>query len=491
MTHTKPKKFPYFPQINDEVVYIPFGHRLYIDIVKESSLYPQTNHNQYCNTGSDGLFKKFEARVKEIKFVKHSKVRVSKLSLALIENGVESTKTFTVKFHDIDNVIDFIILKQTYVNSLLRNWKIGDYFRTIVEDKWWFGQIMDYNIGEYNMATNFQGLKIVWGNRTQELMSFWDLEPIIGQIPQNKRISIDVTDEDRNQFYVSEVQEWPECGKKEECTRIVNGLTQIIQLNEYKQLMAVFDASKPHYVNTVPYLINLDIIRSRVQNQFYRRHAAIKYDIKFLESNAGLMDPNEETDLVRNARIVVSVCLKFIDKHKATDIQYIYNKVIEDPNSLYKIKYYASVRHRINPNQNVENPLIASSLQNILCNSSIGRQLNLLTPSTTSPRVTTTIMRSNDDNIDVIQLDSDSDEEEEEQTINRSETTENNTNGTNTSSTSVLPPPIPLTRALASTSSSLPQNSKPVGAVRPNPIEERLPQPVSSHRFDHKLIINY
>ena len=56
--------------------------------------------------------------------------------------GVSSGESFTLKYHDIDTIEDFLILRQNYDISLQRNWQPGDRFRSIIDDHWWEGQIV-------------------------------------------------------------------------------------------------------------------------------------------------------------------------------------------------------------------------------------------------------------------------------------------------------------------------------------------------------------
>lgn len=374
MIHTKPKKFPYFPQIGDELVYIPYGHRLYLQAVQMLNLYHHYTIKQ-AKEDSDVIY----CRVKRIEFEKHVNVRYTKLSLALIDASSERemSQKMTVRFHDIDNVLDFLILRQTYDRSLNNNWKPGDYFRAIVEDKWWFGNIQGWNITDNNMSTQFQGLNIIWANGVTEQLSFWDLERIQGLLPPNKNQSIDVTDEDRHRFYESSQDEWPSCGKAEECQRIIKGLEQVIQLKEYKQLIQILNRQNVAYMEVIAYPIDLDIVCERTRNLFYRRQAAIKYDIKFLWRNASAFEskyPN--TNVIDNALMVMSVCFKFIDDHKATDIDLIYKSI--DKHNLQKMKYYSCVRKHINPmasnlvpeNNNLFIPSTSNPIQNIVIDSS-------------------------------------------------------------------------------------------------------------------------
>ena len=313
-------------------------------------------------------------RVKQIDFEKSVNVRYAKLSLALIDphSDAELSKRITVKFHDIDNVLDFLILRQTYEKSLALNWKPGDYFRAIVEDKWWVGNIKDYNVNDNNMTTHFQGLNIVWPNGVTEQLSFWDLERVRGLIPQNKSDPIDVTDEDRQMFYEPSSEDWPPFGKAEDCKRIANGLIQIMKINEYKELMQVFNRENIEYTATVPYPNDLNIIYKRTRNLFYRRQAAIKYDIKFLLRNATALEskyPNIK--VVENALMVLAVCFRFIDD-KATDANQIYSTIQKA--DLKKYKFYSCVRHYLNPSASNRNSLTENNF-------------NLFIPSTSNPIV--------------------------------------------------------------------------------------------------------
>lgn len=49
--------------------------------------------------------------------------------------------TFTIKYHDMPDVIDFLVLKQAYDRAMSRNWKPSDRFRSMIDDAWWLGTI--------------------------------------------------------------------------------------------------------------------------------------------------------------------------------------------------------------------------------------------------------------------------------------------------------------------------------------------------------------
>ena len=55
--------------------------------------------------------------------------------------GVLTGVSFTLKYHDITGVLDFLVLRQAYELAVQRNWKAGDRFRCNIDDLWWEGQV--------------------------------------------------------------------------------------------------------------------------------------------------------------------------------------------------------------------------------------------------------------------------------------------------------------------------------------------------------------
>lgn len=45
------------------------------------------------------------------------------------------------RYHDMSNVVDFLVLAQHYDIARRRQWKPGDLFRAVVRDRWWLGVI--------------------------------------------------------------------------------------------------------------------------------------------------------------------------------------------------------------------------------------------------------------------------------------------------------------------------------------------------------------
>lgn len=95
------------------------------------------------------------------------------------ENGNMTGKTFTIKYHDVPNVLDFLVLRQTYNNALDKSWSEGDRFRCMIEDGWWMGKIVSFEPSSDEFPDSyFLCFKIKWDSGDEEQMSPWDLEPI-------------------------------------------------------------------------------------------------------------------------------------------------------------------------------------------------------------------------------------------------------------------------------------------------------------------------
>lgn len=107
-------------------------------------------------------------------------------------------RTFTVRYHDMPDVIDFLVLKQQYEAAVERRWGPGDRFRCMIDDSWWTGIVLErtgaaeeeeeeaaVGAGEAgarrwarDAAAHFLALRVRWDNGEVERLSPWDLEPL-------------------------------------------------------------------------------------------------------------------------------------------------------------------------------------------------------------------------------------------------------------------------------------------------------------------------
>jgi bromodomain and WD repeat domain-containing protein 1/3 len=326
-TDTHPKKTPYFPQMGDEVVYFRQGHQHYIDKIRDTKMYsisPILKPYRMRGSQSDEVF----AKIIDIKYdVKPPRLVTLKLSVIDRETNEQTNAHFSVRYHDVENVVDFIILRQLYDLSVSREWKVGDQFQSIIDDKWWFGTIE--SLKESTPFSYFQCFDVLWANGDIELLSPWDLEPINEHnLPQNRSESVPITHEDRLALNLFKEEEWPECGKPDECLRIVNGLVRIMEFAQAEDFAAPVDLNKhPVYGMMISYPMDLSTIKSRVENHFYRRVEAIKFDIKFIELNAQhFNEPGSE--IVKKAKIVCALTTRFIEDEQCYDPMPIYLDII-------------------------------------------------------------------------------------------------------------------------------------------------------------------
>ena len=51
---------------------------------------------------------------------------------------------FVQRYHDIANVVDFLVLRQTYRNAVRNDWQVNMRFRSMIDGAWWFGTIDDH-----------------------------------------------------------------------------------------------------------------------------------------------------------------------------------------------------------------------------------------------------------------------------------------------------------------------------------------------------------
>ena len=59
-----------------------------------------------------------------------------KLSSIDPQTGRITDQSFSIKYHDMPDVIDFLVLRQTYDLAMSRNWKAGNYLSAGILQIW-------------------------------------------------------------------------------------------------------------------------------------------------------------------------------------------------------------------------------------------------------------------------------------------------------------------------------------------------------------------
>ncbi|XP_013777626.1 PH-interacting protein-like [Limulus polyphemus] len=272
LTHVVPQKNPYVPQVGDEVLYFWQGHEIYLKAVKKTKIYDVSLKSQ--------PFRKLRLREQELVRIEDIEFeilppRLCHLRLAMIdpETGDCTGDSFTLKYHNMDSVPDFLVLRYYYNVAMDQHWKAGDRFRCMKNNTWQLGTIDHQEpLQEEYPDCMFQCFFVKLDNQEMERLSPWDLEPLIhnwlrDRHGQNMGVA---ENEQIGTRYSPKPSEWPKCGQEEECSRLARGLEQIMELAIAEPFTVPVDLNLyPDYALVVEYPVDLSTIKARLENHFY------------------------------------------------------------------------------------------------------------------------------------------------------------------------------------------------------------------------------
>lgn len=343
-----PKKAPYYPQMGDEVMFFQQGYKYYLEAVKLKKVY-KINGRQ--GLGKLKIPEPIFCKVVGIKY-EIRPPRLCCLRLAILdESGGMTDRFFSIKYHDMPDVIDFIVLKQTYDIAIQRNWKPGDRFRCMIDDAWWEGEIVGkqpYNPAAADSA--FLSYLTRWDNGDNEPMSPWDMEPPDpARPPPAPGASIPVLPEEvQAQLYCPRADDWHNGDRDATCRRILLGLNKVMEIAIAEAFIAPVDLSQyPTYAYTVEYPIDLSTIKARLENRFYRRLTAVQFDVRYLATNAEKFN-EAHSQIVKHARIVTELCMKLLSARYEMDVGAVYHQIADT--------YHSSPSEGESDNQDPDQP---------------------------------------------------------------------------------------------------------------------------------------
>lgn len=320
------KKFPYYPQMGDEVLFFKQGYQLYLDAVRQRKVY-ELAPSQITPWGKLNIKEPELVKVIGIKYELRPP-RLCCLRLAVMRrNGRLTGDYFTIKYHDIPDVIDFLVLRQTYDTALDRSWEVGDRFRSMIDDHWWWG-VIDRRTQQ---NSDFLCYRIIWDNGEMEQMSPWDMEPTDRNCePAEIGGSVPVMPEEIAAIlYHPRPDEWPAGDRDTACDRIIQGLEQVMELSIAEPFIAPVDINRyPSYACIVEYPIDLSTIKARFENRFYRRVTAAQFDVRYLATNTEKFNEAHST-IVKNARIITDLCLKIIKDPNHVNVGALYRQLLD------------------------------------------------------------------------------------------------------------------------------------------------------------------
>lgn len=85
----------------------------------------------------------------------------------------------------------------------------------------------------------------------------------------------------------------------------------------------------PDYARIVPYPIDLNTIKERLENRYYRRLTALKSDVHLIEINDELFN-EPGSKIVFNGKLLTRLLFEFIDNTGCTNPMPIYKRLCHD-----------------------------------------------------------------------------------------------------------------------------------------------------------------
>uniref|UniRef100_A0A8C0EZJ2 Bromodomain and WD repeat-containing protein 1 n=1 Tax=Bubo bubo TaxID=30461 RepID=A0A8C0EZJ2_BUBBB len=323
ITDTALRRSPFVPQMGDEVIYFRQGHEAYIEAVRRNNIYELNPHKE--------PWRKVVLRDQELVKIVGIRYEVGPptlccLKLAFIDHatGKHTDKSFSIRYHDMPDVIDFLILRQFYDEARQRNWQASDRFRSIIDDAWWFGTVLGQEPYQSQYPdSHFQCYSVKWDNGEIEKLSPWDMEPVPDNVDQPEELgaSVSVTFEEVEKLlYKPQEGEWGMRSRDEACERIISGIDQLLTLDISAAFAGPVDlCTYPKYCTVIAYPTDLNTIRTRLANRFYRRISALVWEVRYIESNARTFN-EPGSAIARAAKKITTQLLKFINDQDCTNI---------------------------------------------------------------------------------------------------------------------------------------------------------------------------
>uniref|UniRef100_A0A8C3K4P4 Bromodomain and WD repeat-containing protein 1 n=1 Tax=Calidris pygmaea TaxID=425635 RepID=A0A8C3K4P4_9CHAR len=338
ITDTALRRSPFVPQMGDEVIYFRQGHEAYIEAVRKNNIYELNPHKE--------PWRKVVLRDQELVKIVGIRYEVGPptlccLKLAFIDHatGKHTDKSFSIRYHDMPDVIDFLILRQFYDEARQRNWQASDRFRSIIDDAWWFGTVLGQEPYQPQYPdSHFQCYSVKWDNGEVEKLSPWDMEPVPDNVDQPEELgaSVSVTFEEVEKLlYKPQEGEWGMKSRDEACERIISGIDQLLTLDISAAFAGPVDlCTYPKYCTVIAYPTDLNTIRTRLANRFYRRISALVWEVRYIESNARTFN-EPGSAIARAAKKITTQLLKFINDQDCTNIFELCSTTDDEQDCLY------------------------------------------------------------------------------------------------------------------------------------------------------------
>ncbi|CAJ0915237.1 unnamed protein product, partial [Mesorhabditis belari] len=332
-----PARFPYFAQPGDLVVYFKQGHEAYLKQLSIVDIYDPTRNMLVC----DGLDAEEFCIVTHVSYtMKPYRLVVVNLARVDRRTNVPTGKVWAVKFHDLDNVADFIVLRQFYDESMEHRFDVGDQIEAVLDSQWWTGVIKSRQPKDPELpSSHWYCLHVAWDSGEEEPLSPWDMQPKT----QNRRSESVVSEEEHLTLahYVLQRGDWPSNNRdpdarsnfeddRDAATRLLQrAIAWLIGQQDFVAFIEPVSLTDyEDYPLAVAYPSDLGTITERLINKFYRRLAAFQLDVcQICKAAESYNDPT--MPIVKNAKILAAALIDLSKNIFDTSIENSLDKVKE------------------------------------------------------------------------------------------------------------------------------------------------------------------
>lgn len=262
----------YIPQQGDEVAYMRQGHEEYIS----------------CNSSSvRGPWEQLKGNIRAVEFCKVIELEYSivpgsgdsccKMILEFIDpNSSLYGKTFKLTLPEVSDFPDFLVERTRYETAIERNWTKRDKCQVWWRNEgdgdgsWWEGRIHDVKAKSPEFPDSpWERYLIRYKSDPTEIHehSPWELHDA-----DDRQWDQPHLDDHTTKILLSSLAKLMQSGNK---AQDIYGVHKLQQVSE-----------KSNFLNRFPVPLSLEVIRSRLENNYYRSLEAVKHDINVMLSNA-------------------------------------------------------------------------------------------------------------------------------------------------------------------------------------------------------------
>ncbi|OQV14435.1 Bromodomain and WD repeat-containing protein 1 [Hypsibius exemplaris] len=357
LSEVLPRRTPYYPQIDDLLYYFIEAHKSFNSAAhsEDSGADRAVHANRPWELPLDwNTVELVKVTELEIIITKQQFKRIAKITVERISDGAPTDpkkRFFKILLQEIPDAEDFLILKQFVDQSRALHLTAGQRVRTLFNeaDKWkWFnGEIKQIGNPAVNVAeSDFHSLGIRWdesehvagGEEGVEWLSPWEVSPLGGDRGEEPRDGIEFTSEELLEMaYKPEPGDWDCFSLEAFRQRVLPLLSEITENSHAEFFAAPVDTEQFHdYFHYVAAPVDLMMIRSRLENGFYRHRSALRHDVEQIVKNSATYNGPLHV-ATKEANIIASVFLELIgDDSIRSNVRSVFNKFTKFWNAKWK-----------------------------------------------------------------------------------------------------------------------------------------------------------